>query len=53
MEHGSAGGSLEMAEGPEIFGGLLTNPREGSAGMFIILADDIELEGLQRALSPR
>lgn len=24
MEHGSDGGSLEMAEGPEIFEGLLT-----------------------------
>lgn len=53
MERGSDGGSLEMAEGPEVFGGFLTNPDEGSAGMFIIFADGIELEGLQRALTSR
>lgn len=31
----------------------MTNPGEGHAGMFIIFVDDIELEGLQRALSSR
>lgn len=43
VEHGSDDGSLEMAEGPEVFEGLLTNPQsgEGSTGMFIIFADDI------------
>lgn len=36
VEHGADGDCLEMAEGTEVFGELLTNPGEESAGMFII-----------------
>lgn len=46
-------GSLEIAKGPVVFGGLLANPAEGRKGMFIVFADDIELEGLQSAFNSR